>query len=132
MKANGVHRANAKKIYFILFVVLFFLGKFGFAQSQLPVFNTFTAASSENKINLQWDLSTLKNVSSIFVERSSDTQGFVAIAEIWVTADSPGTQFRYRDSKPVAGATYRLKLVSANGAVIYSKTASATETAIPQ
>ena len=82
---------------------------------------SFRGTEKNNKVNLQWQLETVNQLSRVVVERATSANQFYAIGEVWPNTDETQVNFVYADNMLLNGqAYYRLKLVAANGSVTYS------------
>jgi hypothetical protein len=88
----------------------------------VPVtYSSATAWQQNNAIAVQWKMENELNVSKYEVERSSDGINFSVAASIAYSGKSSSI-YNWTDTKPLAGNNfYRIKEISANGQVQYSK-----------
>jgi hypothetical protein len=86
--------------------------------------NTITAAMQNNDIAVNWQVTGEENIHHYEVERSTDGNSFSAIANAEAFGNNRAVNDYARlDEKPAPGIYYyRIKAVSNNGAIGYSKT----------
>lgn len=98
--------------------------KFSFANSflALPTLVAFTGLERNDKVDLQWQVSTNNTLSKVIIEKGSSPSQFREIGEVWMNDElARKTRFTYTDNTGVNGvAYYRLKLLNADGDVQYS------------
>ncbi len=81
-------------------------------------FDVLKAESEGSSISIKWKLSSIKNVISCKIERSSDGINFRSLEEInLISRDT------FLDANPIHGNNYyRIKVIDINGTFIYSST----------
>jgi hypothetical protein len=92
-------------------------------QAALPVeLSSFTAASAEKKIILNWETKTEINLNKFVIERSSDNKNFQVSGEVLGHGNSMiSSKYSFTDNKVEPGIYYyRLKMTDMNGAFKYS------------
>lgn len=85
----------------------------------LPVkLTAFNAAYIENRVKLQWSVSTEDNLAGYEVERSADGKQFSSIGRVVAVKQA---SYEFYDRQPISGANYyRLKETDNNGKFSYS------------
>lgn len=80
----------------------------------------FAGKERNNGVELSWQLSADNNVSRIVIEKGSKPNQFTSLREI-SAAKNVQTGYTYFDNEAITGTRYyRLKIIQANGLVIYS------------
>jgi len=90
----------------------------------LPVtLSDFSGKSVNNKTQLNWRTETEENTSHFSIERSTDNNSFIKIADIKASGNSNTTkQYAISDNTPANGLNYyRLKMSDKDGSFTYSK-----------
>jgi len=97
--------------------------KFTYANSFLaqPALLAFRGVERNQKVDLNWDLITDNNISSITIQKSTQSGVYSSIGEVWIQESKSQNGFRFSDNETLSGNTfYRLKMTSKNGQVQYS------------
>ena len=94
----------------------------GAGLASIPSFSltSFTGVFSSGVTNLAWSTANEYNTQRFVIERSADTLTFTAIDSV-VTKGQGANNYTYTDKAPPKGVSYyRLRIVSADGSVVYS------------
>jgi hypothetical protein len=125
MRTNSTLVVVIRIVSFIL-LCLYSVLVFGQADNistdkSLPL-RKFGAVVSEKNIKLQWSLTPGNNASTVIIQKGYGEEEFGAIAEYWVNMEGNfSTEFAWSDAiKTKKQAYYRLKIIQANGEVVYS------------
>ena len=110
---------NMRKIFITLFILFFSLQTYLIADSEIL---EFQAEPSSNKITLNWRTGVEKNITSFYIERSSNNNDFMKVGEV----DPTGTNSRYEFvdesiSRVRSIYYYRLRVVNNNGSSQFSE-----------
>ncbi len=86
-----------------------------------PALLAFRGVERNQKVDLNWDLITDNNISSITIQKSTQSGIYSSIGEVWLQDAKTQNSFRFSDNETLSGNTfYRLKMTSKNGQVHYS------------
>lgn len=120
--ANNLSSHNVQRLRSVYFKKFSFTNSF-LAKSPLL---SFRGTEKNRKVELQWELEANHGLSSIVIEKSKGGSNFTAIGEVWVNLESKTkNSMQYIDQELLEGLSlYRLKMISANGAVQYSNVLS--------
>jgi hypothetical protein len=89
----------------------------------LPVsITSFVANASSGKAQLFWTVAQNENGSQIVVEKSTDGKTFTAAAVVLTTTKAGSQDYQFTDVNFAGMAYYRLKTVTNNEGVAYSRT----------
>lgn len=78
----------------------------------------FTATPVNNQTILSWHINDNSSTSKFIIERSADANNFVSIGSCLATSQ---TNYSFTDKQPLPGNNfYRLKVINADGKIIYS------------
>ena len=110
---------NMRKIFITLFMLFFSLQTYLIADAEIL---EFQAEPSSNKITLNWRTGVEKNITSFYIERSSNNNDFMKVGEV----DPTGTNSRYEFvdesiSRVRSIYYYRLRVVNNNGSSQFSE-----------
>lgn len=110
---------NMRKIFITLFILFFSLQTYLIADAEIL---EFQAEPSSNKITLNWRTGVEKNITSFYIERSSNNNDFMKVGEV----DPTGTNSRYEFvdesiSRVRSIYYYRLRVVNNNGSSQFSE-----------
>ena len=98
--------------------------KFNYANSFLaaPALTTFTGLEKNNKVDLNWTVSSDNSLSKVILEKGSSPTDFKPISEVWMNDGSTTkTRFAYTDNSGInTVAYYRLKMQNVTGEFHYS------------
>jgi Secretion system C-terminal sorting domain len=89
----------------------------------LPIGTTsFTAEPQDHSVDLQWTTATQQNSKYFAIQRSQDGLDWAGIGQVAATDNGDNTpQYNFVDRQPLTGANYyRLQLIDADGASVYS------------
>ena len=108
-----------RKIFITLFILFFSLQTYLIADAEIL---EFQAEPSSNKITLNWRTGVEKNITSFYIERSSNNNDFMKVGEV----DPTGTNSRYEFvdesiSRVRSIYYYRLRVVNNNGSSQFSE-----------
>lgn len=84
--------------------------------------SSFTAIKNNGGVRLAWTALPSAAISLFEIERSSNGTSFKKIGAVAGPASATEATYHYTDAQPLSVNYYRLKLVDANGAVMYSRT----------
>jgi hypothetical protein len=83
---------------------------------------SFTATPKSNKVNVTWNTMEESAMDHFTVERSVNGSTFSPLGNIPCANRQLPTSYSYTDEDPIAGTSwYRLKIVSVDGVITYSK-----------
>jgi hypothetical protein len=98
--------------------------RFNYANSFLaaPALTTFTGLEKNNKVDLNWTVSSDNSLSKVILEKGSTPSDFKPISEVWMNDGSTTkTRFAYTDHSGInTVAYYRLKMQNVTGEYHYS------------
>jgi hypothetical protein len=98
--------------------------RFNYANSFLaaPALTTFTGLEKNNKVDLNWTVSSDNSLSKVILEKGSSPSDFKPISEVWMNDGSTTkTRFAYSDNSGInTVAYYRLKMQNVTGEFHYS------------
>jgi hypothetical protein len=104
---------NMKKIFITLFILFFSLQTYLIADAEIL---EFQAEPSSNKITLNWRTGEEKNITSFYIERSSNNNDFTKVGEVSPTGSNSRYEFVDESISRVRSIYYyRLKVVNNNG-----------------
>ena len=94
----------------------------------LPIssIRNFKGARKDSQVDLQWQLTSTKDVSTIVIEKATSPSEFNAIGEMWIDAFSVNENFKFKDNlnNNSGNVYYRLKLLTTSGRIEYSTVVS--------
>jgi hypothetical protein len=95
---------------------------------------SFSANRQSQSILVKWTTADETNTISFVVERSTDGRNFMPIGQLNGSALNKTGKHSFTDNAPITNSTvyYRLKMVDANAATMYSSTAAITSKMKPQ
>lgn len=86
--------------------------------------NELSGTVSDGKVKLSWSFEANNNISTVVLEKGHTSDSFRDCAMFWLNIDGPHkSDFKYTDLRGKKKSVhYRLKIISLNGDVSYSKT----------
>lgn len=81
---------------------------------------SFDAKRSDDQVEITGTVTSLENLKSLIIQKSTDERTFSDFAELSFDTNSPQFSFQVTDEKPSPKNYYRLKSVENNGAVAFS------------
>ena len=92
----------------------------------MALIQNFKGSRKESQVDLQWQLTSTKDVATVTIEKATQPSQFNAIGEIWIDGTSPNNNFKYIDNlnNTSGNVYYRLKLLTTSGRIEYSTVVS--------
>lgn len=110
---------NMRKIFITLFILFFSLQTYLIADAEIL---EFQAEPSSNKITLNWRTGVEKNITSFYIERSSNNIDFMKVGEVNPTGNNSRYEFVDESISRVRSIYYyRLRVVNNNGSSQFSE-----------